>query len=176
MSIFSKLFSKSERFEKTSDKKEFNLEKLLSDENKNNSIIEIDNFICELCDWGHNIDNLNKHQKNFFFNQNIEREVNNGGFNQFFLNSSGNYAHETIDSLKIVGAEKTANILQLAIDQFPDKKVPKNSTDRQKTVENILVVATEVWEELDQTFFDYNDNLNDLNIDYIKANKADFLV
>ena len=51
-------------------------------------------------------------------------------FNQFFCNSSGRNAHETILSLKSIGAEKTANLLQKAIDQFPDKHVPKNKKER----------------------------------------------
>ena len=56
------------------------IEELLKAEDTNNSIIELDNYICELCQWGEDVNQLTDPQKIFFFNQNLEREVNNGGF------------------------------------------------------------------------------------------------
>ncbi len=72
------------------------------------------------------MDKLTEPQKLFYLNQNLEREVNNGGFHQYFINSSGDYSHETIQSLKSIGATTTALILQRATDQFPNKTVPKD--------------------------------------------------
>jgi len=174
MSIFNKLFGGSDKSDNNSEVKKLDLDKLLASDNKNNSIIEIDNFICELCAWGENLEKLTEPQKNFFFNQNLEREVNNGGFNQYFYNSSGDFAHETIKSLKIIRADKTADKLQKAIDQFPDKTVPKDRIKRQVVLEKIEETANEIWEELDQKFFVYEDDLNTLNIEYIRQNKNNF--
>ena len=84
------------------------------------------------------------------YQQNLEREVDNGGFSQYFTNSSGGFAHETILSLKAVGADKTAEILQQAIDQFPGKQVPKDRAERIEVVEQIEEKAGGVWEQLDQ--------------------------
>ena len=151
-----------------------NLEALLSSDDTNDAIIEIDTFICELCEYGDRMDKLTEPQKVIFFNQNLEREINNGGFDQFFVNSSGDYAHETLGSLKLVGAEKTAAILQQAIDQFPGAQVPKDRDERNDVRENIEEQAGPVWEDLDQKFFAYEDNLNALNIAYVKANKGEF--
>ena len=150
------------------------LDSLLSADDTNGSIIELDNFIGELCDYGDDYGKLTEPQKLFYFNQNLEREINNGGFNQYFCNSSGDNAHETILSLKAIGADKTANILQKAIDQFPDKKVPKDRDERTEIVEQIEELADEVWEELDQKFFTYEDDLNTLNIEFIRKNKDKF--
>jgi len=151
-----------------------NLEELLNSDDTNSSIIDLDNFIGELCDYGDNMDVLSEPQKNFYLNQNLEREINNGGFNQYFINSSGDYAHETIQSLKLIGANHTADILQKAIDQFPDKKVPKDRDERIEIVEKIEETANEVWEDLDQKFFEYVDDLNALNIEYVRRNKEHF--
>ena len=150
------------------------LEELLSSADSNGSIIELDNFIGELCDYGYDLSKLTDQQKLFYLNQNLEREINNGGFNQYFCNSSGNNAHETVQSLKAIGADKTADILQKAIDQFPDKKVPKDRDERTKIVEEIEETADEVWSDLDQKFYKYEDDLNTLNIDYIKKHKDFF--
>jgi len=150
------------------------LDSLLSADDTNGSIIELDNFIGELCDYGEDYDKLTEPQKLFYLNQNLEREINNGGFNQYFCNSSGDNAHETILSLKAIGADKTADILQKAIDQFPDKKVPKDRDERTEIVGQIEEVADEVWEELDQAFYNYEDDLNTLNIEFVKKNKDFF--
>jgi len=151
-----------------------NLETLLSSDDTNGSIIELDNFIGDLCSYGDDIDKLTTPQKQFYYNQCLEREINNGGFNQYFINSSGNFAHQTIQSLKDIGANTTAGILQKAIDQFPDKKVPQDRDQRIVIIEDIEETANKVWEELDEKFFEYQDDLNTLNLNFIRHHKADF--
>ncbi|MDH4472931.1 MAG: DMP19 family protein [Fluviicola sp.] len=150
------------------------LETLLSSDDTNGSIIELDNFIGELCSYGDEMDTLTEPQKLFYYIQCLEREVNNGGFNQYFINSSGEYAHQTIESLKRIGANTTADILQKAIDQFPEKKVPQDRDERNELVEQIEATANEVWNELDQQFYEYADDLNALNINFVKELKEFF--
>ncbi|HMC84595.1 MAG TPA: DMP19 family protein [Chitinophagaceae bacterium] len=151
-----------------------NLDSLLSSDDVNASIIELDNFIGELCDYGDDYNNLTEQQRLFYLNQNLEREINNGGFEQYFRNSSGDNAHETILSLKAIGAYKTADILQQAIDQFPNKQVSKVREERIKSIEQIEEVVNEVWNKLGQKFFKYEDDLNALNIAYVKKYKDFF--
>ena len=151
-----------------------NIDKLLSSTDINASIIELDDFIGEACNYGDEMDQLTEPQRLFYLNQNLERELNNGGFNQYFLNSSGDFAHETILSLNAIGAAITAQILQKAIDQFPGENVPKDRDERETVLEQIENVANEVWEELDRQFFEYKDNLNNLNIEYVKKNISFF--
>jgi uncharacterized membrane protein YjjP (DUF1212 family) len=55
--------------ENNSEDKKIDLQKLLASDDINNSIIELDNFICELCAWGDSLDKLTEQQKNFYFNQ-----------------------------------------------------------------------------------------------------------
>ena len=147
---------------------------LLNSDNINNTIIDIDTFICELCHYGDSIEKLTEQQKTFYFNQNLEREVNNGGFNQYFCNSSGDNVHETVLWLKNIGANNAAQLLQKAIDKFPGKIVPKNQGERIKIVEEIEDAADEIWNELDEKFFEYEDDLTDLNIECVKKNKVFF--
>jgi len=141
-----------------------NLETVLSSDDINGSIVELDNFIGDLCSYGDDMDKLTEPQKQFYYNQCLEREINNGGFNQYFINSSGDFSHKTIQSLIVIGANTTADILQKAIDQFPDKKVPQDRDERIELVEQIEETANEFWEKLDQKFFEYADDLNTLNL------------
>ena len=147
-----------------------NLDNLLNSEDTNKSVIELDEFISGLP-----IDaEMTEPQKLFNYNQELEREVNNGGFSQFFLNSSGDNAHETVLSLKAIGADKTAELLQKAIDQFPSKTVSKDRDKRTEIVEEIEETAEEVWNDLDQKFYEYEDDLNTLNIEYVRKHKEFF--
>ena len=174
MSIFKKLFGGSEKSKNNSENKKLDLEKLLSSDDTNGSIIELDNFIGELCAYGDEMDKLTEEQKLFYYNQCLEREINNGGFNQYFFNSSGGFAYKTIQSLQTIGANKTADILQKAIDQFPNSNVPEDRTERQEILEQIEETADVVWEDLDQKFFSYEDDLNKLNIEFVRKNKDKF--
>src|SRR5262245_10548228 len=45
----------------------------------------------------------------------LEAEVNNGGFNQFFWNSSGRFAREAVEGWKRIGAEQQAELTEEAI-------------------------------------------------------------
>lgn len=171
MSFFKKLFGGDN---KNQGNNKPDIDTLLSSPDTNNAIIEIDNYVCKLCSYGDTLDRLTEPQKIFYFNQNLEREINNGGFNQYFYNSSGDFAHDTIISLRTIGADKTADILQKAIDQFPNSTVSKDRAKRQEVLEQIEGAANEVWEQLDQTFYKYEDDLNELNIQYIKQNRSSF--
>lgn len=174
MNILKKILWGSDKSGDSSGEKKLNIEKLIASNDVNNSIIEIDNFVYELCSWGDDIEKLTEQQKFFYYNQNLEREVNNGGFNLYFLNSSGEFAHETINALKTIKAEKTANILQKAIDVFPDQTVPRDRDKRREVVEAIKETASDIWDELDQSFFAYEDDLNSLNIEYVKQYQERF--
>ena len=172
MSFFKNLFG--DKGNSLDDNQKLDLDTLLASADTNSTIIELDNYVCKLCRWGDNLDRLTEPQKNFFFNQNLEREINNGGFNQYFYNSSGNYANETLTSLRAIGANKTADILRHAIDQFPSSTAPKDRQERQDVLEKIEGRANEVWEQLDQKFFAYEDDLNELNLQYVRQHRSSF--
>ena len=80
MSIFKKLFGGSDKSAKNSENKKLDLEKLLSSDDINGSIIELDNYIGDLCSYGDEMNKLTEQQKQFYYNQCLEREINNGGF------------------------------------------------------------------------------------------------
>jgi hypothetical protein len=174
MNLFKKLFGGSDKSESKSESKKLDLEKLLSSDDINRSIVELDNHIGELCSYGDEMNKLTEPQKQFYYNQCLEREVNNGGFNLYFYNSTSEFAQLTVQSLRIIGADITADILQKAIDQFPDKKVPHNRTERQEILEKIQDLATPIWDKLEQKFFAYEDDLNILNIEFVRQHKDKF--
>jgi len=151
------------------------LDKLLNSSNIRESIVDVDDFVWKVCEYGKNFDVLTEPQKNFSFCKWFEQEVNNGGFWQYFINSSGNVAHQTVDSLRAIGANETADMLQKAIDQFPKKTVPNTYDEKVDVLYKIGKSAIDVWNELDKTFYEYPpDDLDTLNFEYIKQNRDAF--
>jgi len=151
------------------------IEALLASDDSNSSVIDLDNYLGELCAYGENPGALTKPQLLFYLNQQLEREVNNGGFHQFFFNSTGDYSYETIESLKAIGATYTCDLVRAAIDEFPNSSIPEDIiVRRQLMIELWPDSENEKWNELDTKFFEYKDDLNELNLKYVAANRAEF--
>ena len=104
----------------------------------------------------------------------LEREVNNGGFDQFFWNSSGDTAHQTHAALLEIGAREAAALVRDAIAAFPGAKVPPDRGQREKVLESLPEMAREKWGELDGRFYEYPDDLTTLMRRYVQAHRADF--
>jgi hypothetical protein len=105
----------------------------------------------------------------------LEREINNGGFDQFFWNSSGDHAHETVRALEAIGALQAAQIVREAIACFPGAIVPVDRDQRTVVVMPALPgPVREKWGALDGRFYDYPDDLTALLRRYVEANRAGF--
>jgi hypothetical protein len=57
-------------------------------------------------------------------------EVVNGGFSQFFSNSSGNWVPETVNALEEIGARLSLRLLAEAVTLFADGIVPRDREER----------------------------------------------
>lgn len=157
--------------------KKFDLDQVLSLEYDSDIVIAIDEYLNEKSEFGEKIEKLNSSQKTVLFVENLEREVNNGGFNQFYFNSSGDFSTETLDALLKIGAKKTAEVLKIANSEFPNGIIPKDREQRIKIMEQIEDKSNEIWNSLDDKFYTSEneiDNLTDLLITFIKSNKKDF--
>jgi len=54
----------------------------------------------------------------------FDGELVNGGMSQFFSNSSGNHAHETLQALRAIGAALSSSLLEKALTIFPNAIAP----------------------------------------------------
>ena len=120
-----------------------------------------------------NFSNLNSFEKTFIYLDVLEENVANGGFIQFFFNSSGQFAHEIFHAYLEIKAEKTVDTLTKAIYLFPEMPIPKNLRIRQA----ILMEKEgniDLWDDLDTQFYKYEDNIMDLTLTYVRNNIAHF--
>jgi len=60
------------------------------------------------------------------------REVDNGGLEQFFLNSSGLYSKEVLIGFQLLGMNEHAEIIKRSFNFFPNGEVPLDSEERQE--------------------------------------------
>lgn len=104
----------------------------------------------------------------------LEREINNGGFDQFFFNSSGDTALETIAALERLGAKHTAGLVRRAVAVFPGKQPAAERDARQSQMEALPDSARELWSQLDGAFYEYQDNLTALERAYVQAHRGEF--
>ena len=88
----------------------------------------------------------------------LEAEVNNGGFDQFFFNFAGNRTAETIEALKIIGAFKTSEIVTRAANKFPSGMPPTEWFERQNILEQVSP-ESDAFEHEDKAFYEYQDDL-----------------
>ena len=98
----------------------------------------------------------------------LEGQVNNGGYSQFFFNSSCKYVPQIVEALYLIGCPKTAKITEKAIEivgisesssweQFQEKIADDDSLD-------------EKFEPLDRKFYEYEEDIPARLFDFIKTN------
>ncbi|MBO0322925.1 DMP19 family protein [Muricauda sp. CAU 1633] len=107
----------------------------------------------------------------------LETEVNNGGFSQFFFNSSGRYTEETLEALEAIGAKHNYQLLLNAV------QTVTKSNERIKTGEiNKLIESSDLYNhekleekmyELDEKFYEYKEDFSTLKMNYIEKYKND---
>lgn len=84
----------------------------------------------------------------------VESQVNNGGFEQYFDNS-GSEAYFAPDALERIGAHKCASIVAKALECLAEDSRGELN-------------------ELDEEFFSYPDNLTELLFEYVRRNPKAF--
>jgi hypothetical protein len=104
--------------------------------------------------------------------ESMEREVNNGGFEQFFCNASVAYAPVLVSALEQIGAPKTAEIA--------DRAASVLGAESDWPSERYEVAVSKVDESTqaelsacDNAYHSSGEALADLLFEFIKANKAD---
>lgn len=140
----------------------------------NSLIIELSDYISEKCDYGDNMDALSGPERVFYITQQLEMEVNNGGFSQFFYNSAGDFSGELAACFHAIGAPRTAAICENALNAF-GREVPADRDERQDMMDELESdELDEALEACDDDFYAYEEDLNALNYAYVLKHKSDF--
>ena len=91
----------------------------------------------------------------------LESEVNNGGFHQFFLNSSGEIVPETLRALAAIGAPHTKQLFERAIAVAFPSGYPSDVAAVASCLADLDEMGDDL-EPLDAEFFRYTEPLSSL--------------
>ena len=123
-----------------------------------------------------NVQKLTKGQQAMFSVWWVEAEVNNGGFNQFYFNSSGQYAEMAVAGFELFGAKKHADLMRRA-----NKIYTENRERLEEFDDGTMESFSESYKEnplnaLDEEFYELSnsESLNQLRIAYIRQHPSEF--
>jgi len=122
----------------------------------------------------HGVQALSPPERVFLCVWNLEAEVNNGGFEQFFLNSAGDNALDPPRALWEIGASQAATIAEEANAVFGKSGPPADRDTRIRALERLGTAATETLNGLDTRFYKYPDNLEQLLRQFVDSNREAF--
>ena len=120
------------------------------------------------------VDALSSAERVFLCVWNLEAEVNNGGFEQFYMNSAGDNAVATPAALREIGATSAAEIAQAANRIFGPNGPPADRDVRTEALDTLGTAASEALGELDTRFYEYPDNLEALLLRFVDHNRGQF--
>jgi hypothetical protein len=104
----------------------------------------------------------------------LESEVNNGGFLQYFSNSSGDTASFAPTALRHIGAVHCAAIVEQAIRIMSAEPLPASRDERHLVLQSLGEAYRAKLQDLDKQFFAYPDNLTELLFGYVSAHPKAF--
>lgn len=111
---------------------------------------------------GSNFDQLDEVDKILVTIWSLEGDVNNGGFDQYYFNSSGDLAFYAPAALRRIGAHQMAKITADANKLFGPKGPARNPDEREDQLLTIAPNGSESkpWDELDRAFQSYPDDIS----------------
>ena len=104
----------------------------------------------------------------------VESEVNNGGFSQYFLNSSCETVGFVAEALEIVKAPRTAEICRRAIREGFPQGLPSIPGEISQGAAEFSDAVLDRLSALDDEFFEYPHNLTDLLFAYVSQHPEEF--
>ena len=108
------------------------------------------------------LENLNEVEKNIMILSDLDADVNNGGFDQYFFNSRGEYNNSLIKALTAVNAPETAKICAKALDIISRGLLKDQESDLLN-------------KECDEPYYEKSENLFSLIAEYARKNKDSLL-
>jgi hypothetical protein len=103
----------------------------------------------------------------------LESEVNNGGFDQYFFNTSGRLVPNIVAALHAIGASAMAQIVQHAIEAVGQDVQWQDDPARREYMNKLSPQATNTLSDLDQAFYRYPDDLTMLLYRYVSEHRAE---
>jgi len=139
--------------------------------NDSEKIIRIGEIIGKKIKKRDNFEELNEFEKTFIFIEIFENHTTDGGFETFFWNTAGQFSHEILEAYEKIGAKNTTSIMYDSFLLFGVIPIPKNTDVRREILSKINPNS---WINLNEKYYNCNDNIVLLVLDFIKNNTKYF--
>ena len=137
-------------------------------------LVAMSERLWEKCGEGERLSALSPEERTAYAVDAFQREVNNGGFEQYLYNSSGALAGELLDALHAVGADFVAEIYRPALAALP-AAWPEDEEERRKLLDEALTErVSELLDQCDERFYECSGDLEELLYYYILENRRSF--
>lgn len=116
-------------------------------------------------------DALTVAEKHILSIEQLEAEVSNGGFAQYYFNSSGDHWQHAYDGLATIGAEKRRQLMLATIEAFGNIKPATDRSNRTSQLSKIVRQSEDPFNKQDSAWYKIADeNLDRLIFKYNLAN------
>ncbi len=146
----------------------------LSQNNTTDSIELIGTILWNKAESLSGFENLSLQERQFIYIDIFESELNDNGIYGFFVNASGQYAHEVLKAFEAIGATENASIVDKAIRLFPELPVPKDIFNRRACMQNLKESTLNIWLELEAKLASSLEDIVSLILTYVKKHKSNF--
>ncbi|MBP1225519.1 DMP19 family protein [Flavobacterium sp. 1355] len=151
----------------------------LSDEDIEGAIYEniVETFKGDFDNEFEHIKKLSAGQQMFWATWILEAEVNNGGFNQYYYNSDGEFAEMALNGLKIIKANKFADLVSRANIVYQENKERLSAYDDGSMESFSKSYKDNPLNKFDDEFYDLEkkQNISKLRIKYIREHESEFV-
>ena len=119
-------------------------------------------------------DALNDAEKTVYCIDQLLREMENGGFVQFFHHEAGSRAEDTLVALERIKAKASVALFDQVLDLFPGRAVPSDEDDRTDLFDQIESEHVDDIAALDDRFYDSGENLVEMTLRFVQRNLREF--
>lgn len=123
--------------------------------------------------WQVDYDQLSVPERVFGVIWELEAEVYNGGFRQYFENASGRLAPDAVDALIAIGAAVAADIVARAIETIAENTPWSDDEAREAKLNRLSESANAALASLDEAFLQYPDDLATLLYAYVCGHRKE---
>ena len=149
------------------------LSALWEETDENRFVTALSAHVAEKCAYGDDLAALSPAERVFYLTQTCEEEVNNGGFDQLFLNA-GFDLRELPGAFRTIGAPKTADICAQALAALGGEVPVDLEVRRELLASREGEALTAELQACDEAFLRYGEDLTALNAAYVRAHREDF--
>ena len=113
-------------------------------------------------------------QRRYLAVQMLDGEVNNGGFSQYFFNSSSRYWRDAQVGLDMMGFKERAELLRDATSRFGPAGPAEDRDERQQQLARLARKNEDEFDDLDDRYYKCEESVDLLSCDYVVKNRTLF--